>query len=164
LFSTDSLPFNSSAITSDGEPFFDPASSSRIALVALWMTSRRVGSNKNSNAELLRHGFNAIMDHYGGLRVEGTRRLVGQQHHGLFRKLPGKHDPLLLAPREVPGNMHHPVGQPDTIDELSRSLNSIPVKFHAVQRLEHVLDHAVVAIYARTYADHDSRTPLRCPG
>jgi hypothetical protein len=58
------------------------------------------------------------VDHLGaGLRVEVACRLVGEDHARLIAERAGDRDALLLAARQVGGEVGHPVGEPDLAEE-----------------------------------------------
>ena len=52
-----------------------------------------------------------------GRDVEVPGRLVGQQHGGLVRERAGDRDPLLLAARQLRGQVVAPSGEPDRVEQ-----------------------------------------------
>jgi len=96
------------------------------------------------------------VDKGGGLRIERPGRLIRKEQERVLCKLSGEYHPLLLAAGEIAGDVHHPVGEPDLIDEVSgpadRFLRRVA---DIVKRPQDVLDHPIVAIECKRPLEHD---------
>jgi len=104
------------------------------------------------------------VDYFCGLGIERAGRFVCKEERGIFCKLPGKDHPLFLAAREVAGNMHHPVREPDLVDEVCSAVDRLIGRvIDIVERMEDVFDNAVVSIERKRPLEHD-RGPAHHPG
>ena len=100
----------------------------------------------------------------GGFGIERARGLIGKEHGRVLRQLPGEDDPLLLAAGEVAGDMHHPVGEFYLVDEVGSPVDCMLLRVaDIIERVEHVLDHPVIAIERERALEHD-RGPVHDPG
>ena len=100
------------------------------------------------------------MDKMGSFGIKGPRRLIGIEHKRLFCQLPSEYHPLFLAPGKVAGNMHHPVGEPDLIDEIRCPVDRLFHRvFDVIQCMQDVLDDPVVPVQGKRALEHDRSPP-----
>ncbi|KUG15419.1 hypothetical protein ASZ90_014945 [hydrocarbon metagenome] len=103
------------------------------------------------------------MDEPGRAGVEGPGRLIGKKDHGFTGELPGKHNPLLLSPGKVPGDVHHAVGELHPVKEVRGPRNSPFLGIAGIiERMEYILDDPVISIEGKCPLEHD-RSPADGP-
>ncbi len=98
------------------------------------------------------------------LRIESTGRFISKEHCRVLCELPGEDDPLLLATGQVTGDVHHPVGQSDLVDEISRTVDGVFLGIiDIVEGVENILDYPIVTVEGKRPLEHDC-SPVHYPG
>src|SRR5208283_1846095 len=112
---------------------------------------------------LCRFGEHQV-DDLCGSGIQRAGRFIGKKQEGLFCQLPGKHHALFLAAREVTGDMHHPVGEPDLVDKVGCTVDGLLLRvIDVIECMKDILDYAVVSVEGKGPLEHDRGPPHHPP-